>query len=326
VLAHVTVAAVQAAPVYLDREATTALACELIREAASAGAELVVLPEAFIPTYPDWIWRIPTSDGDLQSAYYSKLQQNSVDVPGPVTELLARAARKARANVVIGVNERVTRRGTIYNTALTFGSDGTLLGARRKLMPTAAERLVWGMGDGSGMQVHDLGFGRVGTLICWENYMPLARFAMYAQGMDLYAAPSWVWGRDEGWVATMRHVAQEGRVVVIDAIMANHTDDLPSDLPQKQRLYPEPGWICMGGSMIVGPDGSLLAGPEYEQKTILYAEVDTAALAASRRTFDVAGHYSRPDVFRLVVDRDPRPGIEWGVYQSQDRPDDQVHS
>lgn len=314
----VTVAAVQAAPVYLDREASTGRACDLIAEAAAGGADLVVLPEAFIPTYPDWIWRIPTSNGDLQSAYFSRLLENSVDVPGPVTDRLAKAARQSRVNVVIGVNERVSRKGTIYNTALSFGVDGTLLGARRKLMPTSAERMVWGMGDGSSLQSHDLGFGRLGTLICWENYMPLARYAMYAQGVDFYAAPAWIWGRDDGWLATLRHIAQEGRVVVIGANIANHTDDLPADLPEKERLYPDPGWICVGGSMIVGPDGSMFAGPAYEHKTVLYAQVDITAVTASRRTFDVAGHYSRPDVFRLLVNRSPRPGIAFNDSQDQD--------
>ena len=213
--------------------------------------------------------------------------------------------------MVVGVNERVARRGTVYNTILFFAPDGSLLGSRRKLMPTSAERVVWGMGDGSTLDVYRTPYGGLGGLICWESYMPLARFAMYAQGIDIYCAPTWIWGNDEGWQATLRHIALEGRVVVVSAAIANRTEGVPADLPARDRLYGEPGWVTPGGSVIVGPDGTMLAGPLFEAEDILTAEIDLDAMAAARRTLDVAGHYSRPDVFQLVVNRKPNPGISF---------------
>ncbi len=307
------VAAVQAAPVYLDRRATLQKVEELTSAAAAQGARIIVFPEAFVPTYPDWIWRINPGDGDLQSAYFARWLENAVDVPGPETEALGRAAKKAGAYLVVGVNERVARRGTVYNTILFFGADGELLGKRRKLMPTSSERVVWGMGDGSTLRVFPTPYGGLGGLICWESYMPLARFAMYAQGIDIYCAPTWIWGRDEGWQASLRHIALEGRVVLISAAPANRTESVPSDLPGHDSLYGEPGWICPGGSVIIGPDGMILAGPLYEAEGILTAEFDPAQIGASRRIFDVAGHYARPDVFSLVVNTNPQPGIEFNA-------------
>ncbi len=305
------VAAVQAAPVYLDREATVAKVANLVAAAAAGGANVIVFPEAFIPAYPDWIWRVPTGDGALQDAYFQRWLENAVDVPGPHTEAIGKAAKRAKAYVVVGVNERVARRGTVYNTMLFFGPDGRLLGSHRKLMPTSAERVVWGMGDGSTLQVHRTPYGGLGGLICWESYMPLARFALYAQGIDIYCAPTWIWGNDEGWQATLRHIALEGRVVLVSAAIANRTEDVPAELPARDRLYGEPGWVTPGGSVIVGPDGTMLSGPLFEAEDILTAEIDLDALAAARRTLDVAGHYSRPDVFQLVVNRAPNPGISF---------------
>jgi nitrilase len=307
---RVTVAAVQAAPVYLDRAATVARVVELTTEAAGLGAEVIVFPEAFVPTYPDWIWRISPADGALQDAYFERWLANTMMVPGPETELIGKAAKKAHVFLVVGVNERVLRRGTVYNSILFYGPDGALLSRRRKLMPTSSERVVWGMGDGSTLEVHQTPYGGLGGLICWENYMPLARFAMYAQGIDLYCAPTWIWGKDEGWQATLRHIALEGRVAVISAAIANRTESVPNDLPGRDQLYGEPGWICPGGSVIVGPGGETLAGPLYDTEGILTAEIDLDGMATLRRALDVAGHYARPDVFRLVVNTSPRPIAE----------------
>ena len=295
----VTAAAVQATPVFLDREATVDKACRLIEEAGAAGAGLVVFPETFVPTYPDWVWR--STPWSLDPAWFGRLQDQAVVVPSAATEALGRAAGRARAYVSIGVNERDPAGSTLYNTQLYLGPDGSLLGKHRKLMPTGGERLVWGMGDGSDLDVFDTPFGRLGGLICWENYMPLARYALYAKGIDVWAAPTW--DNSDVWVPTLRHIAKEGRVHVIGVAPLLRGSDVPADLPGRDELYGgEDDWLSRGLSTIVGPRGEILAGPLVEQEGILYAQLDPARARAVRAEFDPVGHYARPDVFRLVVD------------------------
>ncbi|HET9050523.1 MAG TPA: carbon-nitrogen hydrolase family protein, partial [Candidatus Dormibacteraeota bacterium] len=205
----VRVAAVQATPAYLDREATLDRADALVDEAASSGAKLIVFPEAFVPGYPDFVWRLPAwSDG----SWYRRLAENSVTVPGPAVDRLAAAARRSGAWIVMGVTER-TPSGTLHNTLLHLAPDGGLAGLHRKLVATGGERTVWGPGDGSTLRVLQTPFGRLGGLICWENLMPLARAALYEQGVDIWVAPTW--DNSDAWPATLRHVAREGRVFVI---------------------------------------------------------------------------------------------------------------
>jgi nitrilase len=296
-------AAVQAAPVFLDRDATVEKAVRLTKEAAGNGAELVAFPETFVPTYPDWVWRTtPWADGE----WYARLFDQSVDVPSAATETLAKAARRSRAYLVIGVNERDG--GTIYNTVLYFAPDGTLIGKHRKLMSTGGERLVWGQGDGSTLAVFDTPFGRLGGLTCWENYMPLARYALYAQGIDVYVAPTW--DNSDMWVPTMRHIAKEGRIHVIGVTFCLRASDVPTDLPGRDDLYArDDEWLAKGNSCIVGPEGQLLAGPLEGSEGIVYAELDVEAARRSRREFDPVGHYGRPDVFRLLVDTQEKPAV-----------------
>jgi nitrilase len=295
----VTAAAVQATPVFLHHDETVDKACRLIKEAGSNGAGLVVFPETFIPAYPDWVWRAGVWD-EISEALYARLYENSVVVPGPATEALAKAATRAKAFVSIGVDEREEGSGTIYNTQLYFGPDGSLLGKHRKLMPTGGERLVWGYGDGSTLVSFDTPFGRLGGLTCWENYMPLARYAMYSQGIDVWCAPTWDSG--DMWVATLRHIAKEGRVYVIGVAPLLRGSDVPKDVPGSGKLWRgKNDWMSRGFSTIVGPDGEILAGPLVEEEGILYAEIDAARARASRHQFDPVGHYSRPDVFQLVV-------------------------
>jgi nitrilase len=304
-LETVVAAAVQATPEFLDREATVEKSARLIKEAAGEGAGLIVFPETFIPTYPDWVWRAPAWDGP-SADLYALLLENAVEIPGPVTETLGKAAKQAKAFVSMGVNEREPGGGTIYNTQVTFGPDGNVLGKHRKLMPTGGERLVWGMGDGSMLQVYDTPFGRLGGLICWENYMPLARYSMYAKGVDVYVAPTW--DNSDMWVATLRHIAKEGRLYVIGVAPLLRGSDVPDDVPGKAELWGgDDDWMSRGFSTIVAPGGEVLAGPLTEEEGILYAEIDPAKARASRHQFDPVGHYSRPDVFRLVVDESPKP-------------------
>jgi nitrilase len=198
-MGKVTAAAVQATPVFLDRDATVERSEKLIHEAATNGAGLMVFPETFIPGYPDWVWRVPAWEGP-SGELYERLLDNAVVVPGPATEVIGRAAKRAKAFVSMGVNERERTGSTLYNTQLYFGPDGRLLAKHRKLMPTGGERLVWGMGDGSTLEVVETPFGRLGGLTCWENYMPLARFAMYAKGIDVWCAPTW--DNSDGWIST----------------------------------------------------------------------------------------------------------------------------
>ncbi len=305
----VTAAAVQATPVFLDREATVDKAVGLIAEAADNGARLVVLPEAFVPTYPDWVWRSrPWADG-----WYGRLLENSVVLPSPASDALGRAARAAGAYVSIGVNERDPDGATLFNTNVYFGPDGTIIGKHRKLMPTGGERLVWGMGDGSTLPVFATPFGRLGGLTCWENYMPLARYAMYAQHIDIWCAPTW--DNSDVWVSTLRHIAVEGRVYVLGVAPLLRGSDVPADLPGRDDMYGgEEDWLSRGFSTIVAPDGKILAGPLVEQEGILYAELDAATARASRMEFDPVGHYARSDVFHLVVDSGHREAAH-GVAQ-----------
>jgi len=304
----VKVAAVQAAYVLMDQQATLAKTIDLLGRAAADGAQIVVFPEVFVPGTPIWIDAVPIWDGDEQ--WYTMLVDQAVVVPGPVTDALGEAARDAGAYVVVGVDEREPHGATIYNTTLYIGPDGALLGRHRKLMPTGSERTVWGMGDGSTLGVIDTPHGRLGGLTCWENYMPLARFYLYAQGVDIWAAPTLAPG--DGWVATMRHIAREGRCYVIGVNPCVHIDQIPADFPQRDRVWrtgQDAEWVEHGNSVIVGPDGELLAGPARHQETILTAELDLDAVHAARRMFDPVGHYHRPDIFQLTVDTRPRPAV-----------------
>ena len=301
----VTAAAVQASPVFLHRDETVDKACGLIKEAASAGAGLLVFPETFVPTYPDWVWRAGVWD-ELSGQLYGSLLDNSVVVPSPATEALGKAARQAKAYVSMGINEREDRGGTIYNTQLYFGPDGSLLGKHRKLMPTGGERLVWGYGDGSTLVSFDTPFGRLGGLTCWENYMPLARYAMYSQGLDVYCAPTW--DNSDVWVSTLRHIAKEGRLFVIGVAPCMRGSDVPDDVPGRDQLWGgEDDWMSKGNSTIVGPEGEILAGPLVGEEGIIYAEIDASRARSTRYKFDPVGHYSRPDVFRLHVETRANP-------------------
>lgn len=300
------VAAVQATPVFLDREATIEKVHRLTAEAVANGAQLVVFPEAFVPGYPDWVWRAPIWQD--APARYRRLLEASVAVPSPATEALAEAAREAGVYLCIGVNEHDPTGATLYNTLLYFSPAGELLGRHRKLMPTGGERAVWGQGDGSTLTVFDTPFGRVGGLICWEHYMPLARYAMYAQGIDILLAPTWDNG--EQWICTLRHNAREGRVYVMGVASLLRAPDVPADLPGSDGLYGgDDDWMCPGWSAIVSPEGALLAGPLEKEEGILYATVDAGAARASRVEFDPCGHYARPDIFHLSVDTRARPAV-----------------
>ncbi len=302
------IAAVQACPVFLDREATVEKACRLIAIAGARGAKLAVFPEAFVPGYPLWVWFVPPGDTKTLRDLYAELVANAVTVPGPEIDRLAAAAREAGVNVVMGVNERnAEASGTsLYNTVVVLGADGTLLAKHRKLVPTAGERLVHAQGDGSTLGVVDLPEGRLGSLICWENYMPLARYALYAWGAQIWAAPTWDCG--EPWISTLRHIAKEGRVYVLGCCSAVHRDDVPDRLAFKERYLPaDREWLNHGDSAIVDPDGKFLVEPVRDREEILLAEVDPRQLSGPRFQLDVAGHYARPDVFELTVHRAPRP-------------------
>lgn len=297
---RVKAAAVQAAPVFLDREATVDKACTLMEKAASEGAGLIVFPETFVPTYPDWVWRTTPFSGKA-SALYARLYDQSVEVPGPATEALGEAAARVGAWVSIGVNERDG--STLYNTQLYFSPDGKLAAKHRKLMPTGGERLVWGMGDGSTLEVIETPFGRLGGLTCWENYMPLARAALYAKGIDVYLAPTW--DNADVWVASMQHIAREGRMYVIGVNFCIRGSDVPADVPFRDELYGgDDDWLSRGNTVIVSPHGTILAGPLVGEEGIVYADLDASEARAARHQFDPVGHYSRAEVLQLHVRTD----------------------
>ncbi|TMF84235.1 MAG: carbon-nitrogen hydrolase family protein [Chloroflexi bacterium] len=301
------VAVVQHPPVLLDRDATIARVLELLGEATAEGARLVTFPEAFVPGYPEWVWRLaPGNDYELTGQLHRRLLENSIDLDAGDLKPVQAAARKHKVMVLLPVNERDPfSRGTLYNAFVLIGPDGKVLNHHRKLMPTNPERMVWGQGDARGLQVVETAAGRIGGLICWENYMPLARFSLYAQGVEIYLAPTWDAG--SGWVSTMRHIALEGRCWVLGNGTAMRGRDIPEDFPQRDRLFPDlDDWFNPGDSVIVDPSGKVVAGPLREEHGILYADCDPADADAARRTLDVAGHYGRPDVFSLEVRREAR--------------------
>jgi len=298
----VTVAVVQAAPVAFDREATLDKVGQLTADAARQGARLVLFPEAFVSAYPRGVsfGAVIGARTDEGRELFRRYWECSVDVPGPAVDRLARTAREHGVHLVIGVVER--EGGTLYCTVLFLSPEGILLGTHRKVMPTASERLVWGFGDGSTLPVFDTPVGRVGAVICWENYLPLLRAAMYARGIEIYCAPT-ADARDS-WIATARHIAVEGRCFVLSCNQFARRRDYPVDYPID--IADPDAIVTRGGSCIVDPFGTLLAGPRYDGETILIAEVDRAQIVRGKFDLDVVGHYARPDIFQLTVDERPK--------------------
>jgi nitrilase len=292
---RVTVACVQAEPVVLDREATIEKAAALTAEAAAQGASLVVFAEAFVPVYPSNRWVRFLAAGSDAKSVYARLARESVEIPGPASDRLAGIAREHGVYLAMGANE--LDGGTIYNALLVYSPEGKLALHHRKLMPTNHERLVWGLGDAGGLGAIETPIGRVGGLICWENYMPLARFALYESGVEIYLAPT---AEDsEQWHDSIRHIARESRAFVVSACVFQRASSYPPDVP----LAEGPELIGRGGSAILGPDGTYLAGPLWDEEGILYAELDPDRLYEERQRFDPAGHYHRPDVLSLKVHR-----------------------
>jgi nitrilase len=305
------IAVVQKPPLLLDREKTLKTAALLSEEAADNGASIIVFPEAFVPGYPIWIWRLkPGADWDLTEKIHALLLSSAVDLGKDDLDPLYETAAKLQVTIVCGIDEKDSRSGgaTLYNTMVVIGPDGRLQNRHRKLMPTNPERMVWGFGDASGLKAVETPCGKIGVLICWENYMPLARYALYAQGIDIYIAPTYDSG--DGWVGTMQHIAREGRCWVIGSGNVFKASDIPESFPEKGTLYPDPEeWINPGDSVVVAPDGEIAAGPLRREQAILYSEVDLERVGLARRSLDVVGHYARPDIFKLHVNTQPQSPV-----------------
>ena len=302
----VRVAVVQAGSVPFDTPACIEKAARLTEEAASQGAKLVVFPEAFIAGYPKGLnYGLVIGARDPRGREEFRLYYDAaIEVPGPETNRLGKTAAAGRCYLVMGVIEREA--GTCYCTVLFFGPDGALLGKHRKLMPTALERMVWGFGDGSTLTAVDSPYGRIGSVICWENYMPMLRMAMYSKNVALYCAPT-ADDRDT-WLPSMRHIALEGRCFVLTACQFLRKRDFPDTV--RVSLGDSPDAVLMrGGSAIVSPLGKVLAGPDFDGETILTAELDLNEIGRGKFDFDVVGHYSRPDVFQLVVNETPMAAV-----------------
>lgn len=301
-------AVVQDAPAAFALEPTMTKVAALVAKAATEGAQLVVFPEAFIGGYPKGVdfgarvgMRLPEGRQEFQRYW-----QGAIDVPGAETHQLGELARAHRLHLTIGVIER--ERGTLYCTVLFFGDDGTLLGKHRKTMPTAMERLIWGFGDGSTLPVMTTPIGNIGAVICWENYMPQLRLAMYGQGIQLYCAPT-VDDRDT-WLPTMRHIALEGRCFVLSSCQFARRSDYPADYNPLQGNEPETVLI-RGGSCIISPLGQVLAGPVFDRPTILTADLDLDEITRGQYDLDVVGHYARPDIFHLTVNTQPQQAVSF---------------
>jgi nitrilase len=311
------IAVSQQAPGFLDRAATLARAIDAVHEAALAGAALVVFPEAFIPGYPAWIWQLrPGTDMRITERLHARLRAPAVSLAGDDLRPLCLAAREHAVTVVCGIEEIDAEfsRGTLYNTVVVIGLDGLLQNRHRKLMPTNPERMVWGQGDARGLKVVDTPCGRVGTMICWESYMPLARTALYAQGVQLYLAPTYDSG--DRWLASMQHIAREGGCWVVGCGCALRGRDLADGLLDEAGLHPEAEeWINPGDSVIVAPGGKIIAGPLHEELGVPVAEIDLERVGLAQRSLDVCGHYARPDIFRLQVNTHRFAPVEFAAHE-----------
>lgn len=304
------VAVVQASPVVFDRERTLEKLCSLAGEAARKGARLVLFPEAFVSAYPRGLdfGAVVGNRTDGGRRDFQRYWESSVDVPGPAVDALAKTARSHAIYLVVGVVERDG--GTLYCTVLFFAPDGSYLGKHRKVMPTASERLVWGFGDGSTMPVFDTPLGKLGAVICWENYLPLLRAAMYAKGIELYCAPTA--DMRDSWIASMRHIAVEGRCFVLSCNQFNRRKDFPADY--RTALGDDPETVMSrGGSCIVDPFGNFLAGPNVDGEAILIADIDRSQIVQGKYDIDVVGHYARPDIFQLFVDEQPKRPVSYSA-------------
>lgn len=302
-------ACVQAAPVAFDVTRSLAKVADFTADAARRNAKVVVFPEAFISAYPRGatfgaIMGSRTPEGRELFQLYA---DSSIEVPGPAVDVLSEIARSNGVFLVIGVIERDG--GTLYCTVLFFDKHGTYLGKHRKLMPTALERLVWGFGDGSTLPVYDTEIGKLGSVICWENYMPMLRAAMYAQRIQVYCAPT-ADGRPN-WVPSMQHIGFEGRCFVLSTNQFARRSDYPTDYPSALPEDPD-AIVSRGGACIVDPTGTILAGPLWDEEGVITAEIDLRVVTKHLFDFDPIGHYARPDIFSLTVDRKPKNAVNLG--------------
>ncbi|PQZ24308.1 nitrilase [Ochrobactrum vermis] len=307
-LARYTAACVQASPILYNIEQTLEKVADLTADAAAKGAKLVLFPEAYISAYPRGssfgaVIGMRTKEGRQE---FKRYWDSAIDVPGPAVETLATIAQANKVDLVIGVIERDG--GTLYCTVLFFSPEAGYLGKHRKLMPTGSERLVWGFGDGSTLPVFETDCGRVGSVICWENYMPMLRAAMYGQRIQVYCAPTA--DARPTWLPSMQHIALEGRCFVLSTNQFNRRSDFPAGFPIDLPEDPDT-IICRGGACIIDPLGQVLAGPLWDKEGILTAEIDLNLISEAMYDFDPVGHYSRPDVFQLNVDTQPKPAVKF---------------
>lgn len=302
---NIRIAAAQLSPIFLNKEKTVEKACEAILEAGKNGTDLIVFPEAFISGYPDWVWLIQNGKRTELNELYLKLVDNAVSIPDDSTIKLCKAAKTAGVNVVIGMNERNTETSSasLFNSILFIDNTGFILGKHRKLIPTGGERLIWSQGEGSTLTAYDTSAGKIAGLICWENFMPLARNAIYEAGAQILASPTW--DKSPNWIQSMQHIAREGGLFVISTCMPLRMDDIPDEYEFKKLYAKGREWINMGNSAIIGPTGQFLAGPLEAEEGILYADIDLQQIIKAKRLFDVVGHYSRPDVFSFNVKNKP---------------------
>ncbi|WP_019415570.1 carbon-nitrogen hydrolase family protein [Paenisporosarcina sp. TG20] len=307
------VAVVQAGSEIMDKVRGVKKTIKLLEEAGENNAKIIVFPEAFIPAYPRGMsfGAVVGSRSNEGRKDFLNYWKNSITIPGAETDQIGKVVKKIGAYVVIGVIEKDNENsnGTLYCTALFFGPDGDILGKHRKLKPTGSERLIWGEGDGSTLPVFDTPYGKIGSLICWENYMPLARAAMYSKGVQIYIAPTA--DHRDTWLASMRHIANEGRCFVLSCNQYSTKDMYPTEITSREEFAHLPHEMSRGGSCIVNPLGEFLVEPVFGEEKILYADLNLDKIAESQFDFDGMGHYSRPDVFQLIVNEKKQENVIW---------------